>query len=63
MHLYHEQTGRKVTYVPCYADSHQLIIGTPFECRKDLPFSEEKERVVALAEEAIYHLPRDRRHQ
>ena len=53
VHLYHEQTGQEVTYVPCYADSHQLVIGKPFKSRKDLPFSEEKERVVTLAEEAI----------
>jgi 1-acyl-sn-glycerol-3-phosphate acyltransferase len=56
VHLYHEQTGQEVTYVPCYADSHQLIIGTPFRSRKDLPFAEEKERVIALAEETIHTL-------
>jgi 1-acyl-sn-glycerol-3-phosphate acyltransferase len=56
VHMYQEQTGKEVTYVPCYADSHQLIIGTPFISRMDLPFSEEKERVVALAEEAILAL-------
>lgn len=56
IHLYQEQTGREVTYVPCYAGGHQLIIGTPFQSRKDLPFTEEKERVVALAEAAIHAL-------
>jgi hypothetical protein len=56
MHMYHEQTGLDVSYVPCYADSHQLIIGTPFKSRKDLPFAQEKERVVTLAEEAIHAL-------
>lgn len=56
VHMYQEQTGQEVTYVPCYADSHQLIIGIPFNSRKDLPFPEEKERVAALAEEAILAL-------